>query len=310
MRFVVEETSWVYNHGTYEEYCSGLLSCLEFIQERIKADDFFMSDALFTIEIVPGKTFFDLWDHGSGAFAMPRDVQEVFSVVADRIRDWSLEEIQPESHQVTLDGSTLDAPSVAWCAENQRQGMIPIACVAIASNRALGEQTVTYLADEHTVCFVADKSSEQLFARFEILCVCTSVADLEARAERAFKGLDFRDGVFGGVKDMSKSFTLMLPSIVTHLGVLSDHGAALFAGPAQNGFEGLGPLGVEASDENGKTKGNARAMKKRTKKWRGRDVVFSWHTKIEPDRDRIHFFKDDQKEGRLVIGIFHRHLPT
>lgn len=319
MRFVIDETSWKHDHMSDDAYFAEVLASLEFILSRIQPDQdddetqaeekdtFFMGADLFTMEIVPGKTFFDLWDSSSD-FHYPKKIQEVFAAVADRILDWATHTVKSSTNQVNLNSTIFDAPSIAWSAENKRQGLSPVACISLPSIRDRGAHLVTYAGADELVFFVASKDDDQRFARFEILCSCSSIRDLQARASRAFKNLAFREGVFSGIKDMSKGFTLMLPSIVEHLSVLSDEGARLFAGPAQQGFEGLALLGITASDENGNTKGNSKSMDQRTRNWNGKQVAFLWHTKIEPDRDRIHFYRDGEKDGRIVIGIFHRHL--
>jgi hypothetical protein len=75
-------------------------------------------------------------------------------------------------------------------------------------------------------------------------------------------------------------------------------------------FRGI--TAFEISPESPNTHRNANAM-------RERDVVFGterirceWHLKLRPDRDRIHFYFGRTKvaPGKILIGIFCRHLPT
>jgi len=99
--------------------------------------------------------------------------------------------------------------------------------------------------------------------------------------------------------------------LTKHLGVLSDHGKQIFKDPWINAPAMFGSYGVELSDENGKTKGNSKAEKERTININGTDIIFWWHSKLEPDRDRIHFYPDRIKDGgRLLVGIFCSHLQT
>jgi hypothetical protein len=108
---------------------------------------------------------------------------------------------------------------------------------------------------------------------------------------------------------MSKPYRELVGSIVHHLGALCDHGKRICSEPWIRVPSEFGALGVSISDENGRTKSNAVAKKERTVEVCGRRLVCWWHCKLEPDRDRIHIYPDDLREGgKLIVGIFCRHL--
>jgi hypothetical protein len=132
------------------------------------------------------------------------------------------------------------------------------------------------------------------------------MADL---ASDAFPALQFVPGAFNGVKSMSKPYRDLADDLVKHLGALSDHGRRIFASSWQYASAEFGTLGVNLSDENGATKSNAAAKRERTRVYSGSDLVFWWHSKLQPDRDRIHFYPDAvPRGGAIVVGIFCRHL--
>jgi hypothetical protein len=133
---------------------------------------------------------------------------------------------------------------------------------------------------------------------------------LEELSASAFPALRFAPDVFLGIKDMSKPYQEMIAKITEHLGALSDHGRRIFSGPWSQAPAEFGSLGVQLSDENGNTKQNSVARRERTVQIQGTKYVCWWHTKLEPDRDRIHFFPDDVKAGKLLVGIMCRHLTT
>ena len=69
-------------------------------------------------------------------------------------------------------------------------------------------------------------------------------------------------------------------------------------------------LGIEVSIE-GNTRSSERLMRHRDVEFRGRVYRCEWHSKLEPNRNRIHFrVIDGIAETRILIGIFHEHLPT
>jgi hypothetical protein len=99
---------------------------------------------------------------------------------------------------------------------------------------------------------------------------------------------------------------------------LSDHAAELFSTLQATRRDEIGPrlsaLGANASDENGQTKRNHKCERDRTRTYRGRDLTFWWHSKLQPHVDRIHFLYQAREgnHGFIVIGIFTEHclLPN
>lgn len=133
--------------------------------------------------------------------------------------------------------------------------------------------------------------------------------EIAALTLRAFPDLDFVEGVWSGVKDFDGAFDDLRPNVVRILGGLNDHMITVLnesndANLIQTRMKSL--AGVECSRESNNTRNNAKAMKMRRREFLGADVVFEWHAKIEPHRNRIHFAAVD---GRIVIGIFCNHLP-
>jgi hypothetical protein len=107
---------------------------------------------------------------------------------------------------------------------------------------------------------------------------------------------------------MSKPYRELIEPLTKHLSVLSDHGKRVFSESWKDAPSKFGSHGINISDENGNTKSNSEARRERTRIFNGKEVVFWWHSKLEPDRDRIHFSPDDR--DRLLVGIFCRHLQT
>ena len=69
-------------------------------------------------------------------------------------------------------------------------------------------------------------------------------------------------------------------------------------------------LGIQISIE-GNTRGSGRLMRLRDVEFRGQVYRCEWHSKLEPNRNRIHFqVIDGIAETKILIGIFHEHLAT
>ena len=98
--------------------------------------------------------------------------------------------------------------------------------------------------------------------------------------------------------------------VVDHLGRINDSFPEVYA--AENGMpnEISSWLGIDVSIE-GNTRSSERLMRLRDVEFRGQVYRCEWHSKIEPNRNRIHFrVIDGASETEILIGIFHEHLRT
>ena len=162
-----------------------------------------------------------------------------------------------------------------------------------------------------TLWFVDDSQNYCDFFRWLILKTTNKPVEMEKIAPSAFPSVDFVEGIFNGIKNMSKPYREIVEPLVHHLGALSDHGKRIFLGPWDEVAAKFGALGVNVSDENGKTKGDSDARKERTIVINGTNIVFWWHSKLERHQDRIHLNPDKiANGGRLLVGIFCRHMKT
>jgi hypothetical protein len=98
---------------------------------------------------------------------------------------------------------------------------------------------------------------------------------------------------------------------VKHFSVLNDHGAAIFARREHRLIErGFQEHGIDISPETSETMSNGRCKRARERTFDGQTLTFEWHTKIEPDRDRIHVHPGNARSnGQVIVGILHEHLP-
>ena len=97
--------------------------------------------------------------------------------------------------------------------------------------------------------------------------------------------------------------------VLKHLAVLSDQASRIFRESPQSHerIAALGSCGIDASPDSPKTHGNHKAMGARVFSFSGRGVVCEWHSKLEPNRNRIHFAV---AEDVVYVGRWVAHLPT
>ncbi|WP_417355700.1 hypothetical protein [Gallaecimonas pentaromativorans] len=109
-----------------------------------------------------------------------------------------------------------------------------------------------------------------------------------------------------------------LKTLLKHLDYLNDYAQSDFNGESHFFIRKAASKGVELSPDSSKTHENARAMKERNVDVEGSSILCEWHTKITKTAGRVHFnFGKSVSEevanvtgGRVIIGIFNKHLTT
>jgi hypothetical protein len=130
-------------------------------------------------------------------------------------------------------------------------------------------------------------------------------------APSAFPALAFVDGVFRGLRDLSRPYRDRRDDLILHLSALSDHGAWIFALQQNAKIEAeFMSRKITISRETHETITDGRCRRARERAHGGTTFVFDWHTKIELHIDRIHVHPGTAASGgRVMVGIIHRHLP-
>ena len=314
MRFVIDETSWRFDaleQGICIEALETMLDLIDDANEQGHSTCY--SEDLFSIAIWQTKSFYDLYEQDSPIF-IPWEVRERIASIFGRLSRWQDIDLPwPSAFDVQVNqGSKENAPSIAWAHKQTKQDKAhTVACLVFPSIRSAGYLPVTVASCTENLWFIGDHQNYYSFFRWLITDTSKNPSEMEAFALSAFPLIDFAPGVFNGIKSMSKSYREIVRPLTKHLGVLSDHGKRIFSGSWSNASAEFGSLGVDLSDENGNTKGNNEARKERTININGMDIIFLWHSKLEPNKDRIHFYPDRiPTGGRLLVGIFCYHLQT
>ncbi len=215
-----------------------------------------------------------------------------------------------------IDGALVFAPSVAF-AHGCRVIPRVVGCLGFSRERA-GLVEVSIGGRDQKIHFVVDEPTHVAVFRDAVEIEEMDEIAFAQNSGSAFPRLLWVDNVWSGIGHFERPYREHRQALVHHLGVLNDHAAELFAElmatrPNEVGAR-LDALGVEASDENGRTKQDRQARRDRTRRFRGQDQVFWWHTKLLRHVDRIHFLwqpGENTSCGDIVVGIFtdHCHLP-
>lgn len=313
MRFVIDERSYLLAQLSADDVTAQIKAMLDFLEECQLAGHGVCYDRdLIYQQIWGGSTFWELFERDE--LPQLREYREKAAIQFSSMVFWEeTREPQPAGLDVAVAGGpTETSGSIAWAHAQTSRGVNSAACIASEATRPIGRQQVELIGGSlEYVWFVSSKSDEINYVRDLLARHARTVQEFSDLACAAFPCLEFVEGCFGGIRDMSRAMQQIAPDLVHHLSALSDQGAAIFAGPWQDAPAQFGALGVSISDENGNTKQNMKARRERTLTVNGEQLHFWWHTKIAPDRDRIHIYPDGVADGRpILVGIFCHHLTT
>jgi hypothetical protein len=313
MRFVIDETSWRFDDMTLDDCLTALDQLMD--QIELAADQkhgVCYSEELFYQPVWREKSFYELLAPDSG-FTISRDLNERLSILIHSLHTWQeLDLPQPDTNQVHFNGQPQSAASIAWAHHQTKINKSnAVACLVLSPQRIGGSHDIAVANQNELIWLVADVGSYQGFFRWLITDASKNPNEMAHFSQSAFLNLDFRDHVFHGIKDMSKPYHAVVDDVVRHLAALSDYGREIFSQHFEDASNKFREFKVIMSPENGNTKQNKTAREQRTRQHHGKDVIFWWHSKLEVDRDRIHFYPNDVNNGgRILIGIFCRHLDT
>lgn len=167
-----------------------------------------------------------------------------------------------------------------------------------------------------SACFILSSSRDLIpfFRRTIEMIKPVGAAFLDA-ATKAYPNLQFHPDV--AVENLQMDLNLHMPIVVRHLAFLNDELRLIGDQCAWDVYRMQRTAlvkGVNFSDESANTKKDAAKMKRRNVNFgtnkKPNIVCCSFHTKILPNEGRIHFFpSNDSYPGKVLIGLFHNHLP-
>ena len=288
-RFVIDETSLAdVAPGELAAPATGLIAVFERLLERLatireRNETVSKHASIHEVKVAGQALFVDVL-YGPDYEYLGRDLRLRLMLAVEQTANWDVD-FTPANVQVTIAGRTFSAPSIAavWeCAG----GGTAVACVPLQSADRRGSTLVAVGGIERAVHFVTTDSEHVAFFRAAIELEDTPEDRFRVLATSAFPSLDWADGVWNGLSNFSRPFRDVRQDVTAHLGVLNDHGVDVFEafsahGPDQVGAR-LSAFGATASDENGRTKRNRDCERDRTRTYRGHEVTFWRHTKLQP----------------------------
>ena len=314
MRYVVDETSWDLDDLEEPDLVRTINEILDLVDDAIvQGHGCCCSQELFGQPVKNGFSFYQLLG-GEGGISIPRELVERHAAIFNSMPIWEeLGPPPPADYDASIDGGVQEfACSICWAhAKNLLSRRCDVAVISHAHRRSPGLKMVQVLGLDVGIWFATCVADTELYFRYLISNMSSNRREMAALSSFAFRRLGFVDGCFAGIGNMEGGYTDLVGPIVTHLSVFSDYGADVFANPNDQVSTRFGSLGVTVSNENGNTRANNEAARARTIPVNGVDREFWWHSKLEPHRNRIHICPEDARSGgKILVGIFARHLPT
>ena len=245
------------------------------------------------------------------------DQAERLLLALDRVIEFDESELV--DYDAEFGGSVQVAPGVAWaharCLAGRHVGVLPLHLGGVPRGGVL----VAVGGVTTEVVFVSEESEHLNFFRSVIELERADEATFADLAASAFPALEWADNVWSGLGDFSRPYVAVRGELVRYLSGLNDHGAECFDEHGAGDPHRLATIlsikvGIETSDENGRTKRYSPSRRDRTRHYRGSDRVFWWHVKLQPHIDRIYFLYDPPspgssipQRGRIVVGRFKDH---
>lgn len=229
-----------------------------------------------------------------------------------RLPSYEVNELEVFNVQVE-DSAPIFAPSIAWAlAQTLRKDMVACLSLDVFPRRGPIKVASSELG-AHEIHFVVDETTHVAFFRAVLYAKGTAKLAFMSRVASAYPGLVFREGIENGLAKFSLSISDsgFRKKLIHHLAVLNDHGRKIFDEEKENDqrMKRFENLGVRASPESPQGHRDKAAVERRTFPFGGQSLIFEWHTKLFPQKDRIYFHDGiPESSHRIIIGAFSKHL--
>lgn len=264
------------------------------------------------LESVPCIDGLELFEYLAGVSGtdIDRDTRIRFFGLLSKCPDWDAS--VPSTTDVAIGaGEPFMALSISFALTLalRRQG---VACLVFAACALREFIMVSDELNRAEIFFFASASELPMFWRH--------LYELEDAAEDVFfdlAGRAFPELIFHAdlnFRRFAGAYRELREPVVRHLAVLNDNFIEAYdeaSGIARQVEAILASAGCPGiSPESPSTHRNQQAMRARDVDHDGVLIRCEWHTKIEPNRNRIHFAFGGSLGQRVFIGIFTDHLPT
>jgi hypothetical protein len=311
MRFVLEESSWLWDGSdkvAYIERIEQLLDRLDVARER--DEDYAASGVLLEQTIFGPHKLLDLfWDQGS-PLALPTEVRQRIDALFQSMPYWD-EAVAWPAIEVRIDGREVVSPSAALAHQRVSAGEAT-ACVSLPGTWE-GPREVVVEGRAERVHFVVDEPSHRAFFRNALDVERVNEASLPELARHAFPDLFFLEGVWDGIRHFEGGYPRVQRELHRFLARLDDHGASAFTTkPVTNQLieRRFHEAGLDVAPEKPNVHNDKRCREARECVLRGKTLYCEWHFKFQPYVNRAHMHPPvPESGGRVIVAIFRDHLP-
>ena len=305
-RFVIDENSLMLDRvsaGEREAEVESMIDELQALQEGGERVD--ILSGWGSTNCLEGEDVANILAHGN---VFDRDISSLLLRLLGRCGTWDEDPTTVVDDEVVVDQEPYKSFGIAWARKRVMAGC-GMAIVAAPHRFSGGSHTVDQLTQPEPVdvSFVASPVDHPTFYR--TLYSVENVPEVEffQIAVKAFPDLAFAPTL--NFQHFQGSYVHRRPEVVRHLSLINDRFLELYKAEFGSSRNISMRLGIDVSIEGHDRKSEA-LMRHRDVKFRGRIYRCEWHSKVEPHRNRIYFHSGDEwTNGRVLIGVFHRHLP-
>ena len=306
-RFVVDDGAFSLDDVPEAERADSLMALIEQLDAlRVIGENIQLVENWGAVECLEGNDLAETIINGP---FLDFEQSQRLLFLLDRCVAWNRAYPVKFDSEIVVSGRLLKGEGIAWARE---QAILRYWTAVVTTQHRLtpGIHSVDEPARSLPVDVYFAASAEHHPGFYRLLCEWEDVSESEffERTRLAFPRLVFPENI--SFRSFQGAYRTLRPTVVNHLGRINDYFPEVYA--AENGMsnEISIRLGIEVSIE-GNTRGSQRLMRLRDVEYCGKVYRCEWHSKLEPHRNRIHFcVMDDVGETKILIGIFHEHLPT
>lgn len=311
MRFVIDDGPWADEAASAEAIELGL----DDLSERLsvasdRGEDIGYYEGLWGVAVIGNTTVTDLLFGQERSRGISNDVRRRLARQLDRLGQHTFDEPTARYLDVEVLGKSILSPAsgLALAAAQERRA---VACLTPTSSGRRGAQTVSAGDAKGTVHYVGDEPSHVAFFRDAMRVENADEDGFAALSTSAFPRLHFVDGVWHGLRDLSRPYRDRREQLIDVFSVLNDEGPSIFGMKRAQKIEAeFMSRGVTISRENQETLTDGACRRARERQFGQERLVFDWHVKLELHQDRIHVHPGvDASEHQPIVGIITRHLP-
>ncbi len=305
-RFVVDENSLMLDRvpaGEQEAEIESMIGELQALQEGGERVD--ILSGWGSISCFEGEDVANILAHGN---LFDRDSSSLLLRLLGRCGAWDEDPATVVDDEVVVDQEPHNSFGIAWARKMVMAGC-GMAIIAATHRFRGGTHTVDQLTQPAPVdvVFVATPADHSTFYRTLYSVENVPEGEFFEIAVKAFPDLAFAPTV--NFQHFQGAYVHRRPEVVHHLSLINDRFLELYKAEFGSSRNISMRLGIDVSIEGDNRKSEA-LMRHRDAKFMGRVYRCEWHSKLEPHRNRIYFHSGDEgTDGRVLIGIFHQHLP-